>query len=333
VNLLATTTQYGYWTPPLYSQHGTKIDDLISTVHVFMLVIFIPWLCIFVYWLWQFRARPGHRATYQPIHAKASKVAEIGVILFEAFLLLGMSMPVWATYKNDPPKAGERTEVRVIGEQYQWNFHYPGKDGIFGKTDSKLISASNPIGLVESDPAAADDIVRINECHLPVNKPIYVRLTTKDVIHSFSIPTMRVKQDAIPGMEIPIWFTVDSAATSDKIREEMTATYEVSGLDWYKIRHMIAAEECKSSGGEVMLAKGADLGLDLKAGQEMIEKLAKAGIKTVKLQPRNPMEVVCAQLCGNSHFKMKAQLITHTEADYNKWVEEAGKKQEMKVDF
>jgi cytochrome c oxidase subunit 2 len=333
VNLLATTSQYGYWTPPLYSQHGGKIDDLITTVHVFMLLIFIPWGVVMTYWLIKFRQREGHRAIYVPIKAKLSKVGEVAVIVVEAFLLLFMSMPVWAKYKNDPPPESQRTEVRVIGEQYQWNFHFPGKDGIFGKTDSKLISASNPIGLVESDPAAADDIVKVNELHLPVGKPIYLRLTSKDVIHSFSIPTMRVKQDVIPGMEIPIWFTINESATSDVLREQMTNTYEVAGMDWYKVRHMIAAEDYKSRGGEVVLAKGAGMGDDMKAGGELIENLRKAGVSSVRLQPRTPTEVVCAQLCGNSHFKMKAQLTTQTEAEYKKWMEEAGKKQEMKVDF
>ena len=322
------------WTPPLYATGGgAPIDQLISMVHVFMLAIFIPWSIIFVYWLVRYRQREGHKAEYQPIKAKVSKAAELGVILFEAFLLLFMSMPVWAKYKNEPPLQGKRTEVRVIGEQFQWNFHYAGKDGIFGKTDTKLINANNVLGLVESDPAAADDIVLVNECHLPVNKPIYLRLTTKDVIHSFSIPTMRVKQDIIPGMEIPIWFTVDESATTAAISQQMIQSYPVDGMNWYKVRHMLAVEDHKSRGGEVILAKGADMGPDLKSGNELIEKLVKSGITTLRLQPRNPMEVVCAQLCGNSHFKMKAQLITHTEADYNKWVETAGKKQEMKVDF
>lgn len=330
---ILATTHYGNWYPPQYSVHGGQIDRLIDVLHVFMFAIFIPWGIFFIYCLFNFRARSGHNALYTPIKAKVSKYAEVGVAIFEMVLLVGFSMPVWAAYKNDPPPEGQRVEVRAIGEQFQWDFHYAGKDGMFGKTDSRLITASNPIGLVESDTAAADDIVLINEFHIPVGKPIYVRLTSKDVIHSFSIPTMRVKQDVVPGMEIPIWFTADSAALTDTIRQTMTQEFSTARVNWYRVRHHVAAVDHKSRSGEIILPKGADIGLDNKAGMELLEKLRGAGVETLTLQPAYPLEVVCAQLCGNSHFKMKGNMITHTEADFAKWVEESGKKQKLEVDF
>jgi cytochrome c oxidase subunit 2 len=324
---------YGNWLPPMLSEHGDKIDRIIDILHVFMVLLFVGWGLFFVYCLAKFRQRTGHRADYNLIKAKASKYAEIAVGIFEAVILLAFSMPVWADYKNKPPDKDKRFEVRVVGEQFQWDFHYPGKDGVFGQTDSKFITASNPLGLRDDDPNAKDDIVTINDFHVPVGKPIYVRLTTKDVIHSFAIPTMRVKQDAIPGMEIPIWFTVDPKATSDWVREQMTETFPVERLTWYRVRHHIAAVDYKTKDGEVLLAKGADLGATFEAGDELFAKLKKAGIREIVLQPRNPLEVVCAQLCGNSHFKMKAQFVTHDEAGFTKWLEESSKKPEMKEDF
>lgn len=329
---------YGRWYPPQLSEHGVAIDQLIDVLHVFMAVLFIGWGIFFIHCLLKFRRRSGHSARYEPVKGKVSKYAEIGIAMFEAFLLVGLSMPVWAKYKNDPPKQDDRLEVRVVAEQFQWDFHYPGKDGKFGKTENSRISASNPLGVVglddESlDPAGADDFVTVNEFHIPVAKPIYVRLTTKDVIHSFDIPTMRVKQDAIPGMEIPIWFTVQHEATTDKIKEAMTQKFVTAKASWYRLRHHVAAEDHKSSGGEILLAKGEDLGAEFKAGDEKLAKLAKAGISELTMQPRNPLEVVCAQLCGNSHFKMKAQMYTHDEAGYNAWVEEKSKKVEFEADF
>ncbi len=98
--------------------------------------------------------------------------------------------------------------MRVVAEQFAWNIHYPGPDGVFGRTDPKLITAgTNPLGRVPDDPAGKDDITTINQLHLPVNKPALIYLSSKDVIHSFFLPTMRVKQDAIPGQVIPIYFT------------------------------------------------------------------------------------------------------------------------------
>lgn len=322
--MLAQTT-YGNWLPPQLSQHGGGIDHLIDVLHVFMAVLFVAWGIFFVYCLMKFRHRQGHQARYEPVKGTVSKYAEVGIAMFEAFLLLGLSMPVWAKYKNDPPGEDNRLPVRVIAEQFQWNFHYAGKDGKFGSTDSSLITASNPIGLRSDDPAGEDDIVSVNEFHIPTNRPIYVRLTSKDVIHSFAIPTMRVKQDVIPGMEIPIWFTALEGSESDTLRSQMTRKFKLPGTSWYKVRHMIAAEDHKTAAGEVLLAKGADVGDTLEKGTEAIEALAKAGITELTMQPRHPLEVICAQLCGNSHFKMKATMVAHDEAGFTAWIEEKSK--------
>jgi cytochrome c oxidase subunit II len=332
-NMLAATNygNYGLWTPPMISEHGAKIDNLVDIVHWFMLILFVGWGIFFAYTLFKFRQREGHRAVYEPVKGKISKYSEIAVGLFEVFLLVGLSMPVWADYKTRAPAPTSRVEVRVIAEQFQWDFHYPGPDGIFGRTDAKLITGTNPIGLDETAPGAADDIYTINEMHLPTGRDIYVRLTSKDVIHSFAIPTMRVKQDAIPGMEIPIWFKVLEDATTQSLKVQMTREYDTAKADWYRLRHHVSVDDYRDKSGQVILAKGADLGGNYADGVKKIQQLRDAAVTTIKLQPRNPLEIVCAQLCGNSHFKMKAQIITHTAADFNKWVEEQNK--EEAVDF
>jgi cytochrome c oxidase subunit 2 len=322
---------YGRWSPPDFSLHGHNIDQLIDVVHVFMLALFIPWGLFFLYCLLKYRQKPGQSAQYNPVKAKISKYAEIGVAVVEVFLLVGLSMPVWAQYKNDPPAEDERYTVRVIAQQFQWNAHYAGADGVFGKTDASLITELNPIGLMEEqDPHAADDIVTINDIHLPVGRPIYMRLTSLDVIHSFFIPTMRVKQDVIPGMEVPIWFEIDAWALSDDIRGNMTAATPIEKASWYKLRHHIFAEDVVTGDGEVMAAAGDHLGESYKAGTERIAELREAGVKELVMQPRHPLQVVCAQLCGNSHFKMAAQLITHDEAGFAAW--QAAQKQAVEFE-
>jgi len=300
------------------------VDRIIDVVHVFMLLLFVGWGIFFVHCLRRYRQKPGHAATYQPVKAKVSKYVEVAVGIFEAILLLVFSMPVWAEYKSSPPPADQRMEVRVVGEQFQWDFHYAGKDGVFGKMDARLITASNPLGLRVDDPAdpGADDIVTINEFHMPVGRPMYLRLTSKDVIHSFSIPTMRVKQDVIPGMEIPIWFTAVDGATAEELRRQMTETFPVEKASWYRLRHHVAAIDHMGKDGEVVLAQGADLGPTKADGDEKLEALAKTGVTELTMQPRVPLEVVCAQLCGNSHFKMKALLVTHDQAGFDAWIEE-----------
>jgi cytochrome c oxidase subunit 2 len=122
---------------------------------------------------------------------------------------------LWAARIGDIPPENESLIVQVTGEQFAWNMHYPGPDGAFGRTDIKLLDLqSNPLGLDRSDPAAMDDVTTVNQLYLPVNRPIIVRLRSKDVIHSFGVPEFRVKQDAVPGLTIPIWF-IPSVTTAE----------------------------------------------------------------------------------------------------------------------
>lgn len=201
------TGEYGGSGITLASKEGKGIDDLINVMHIFMVVIFVGWGAFFVYCLVKFRHRPDHRAIPVPVKAKASKWSEVLVALFEAAVLIGFSVPIWKSAKADPPKPEDNPfVVRVVGEQFAWNFQYPGKDGKFGNLDPKLVNtATNVLGLHRSD-AGADDVVS-GELHVPVNRPIFVEIGSKDVIHSFFLPVMRVKQDAMPGMRIPVWFT------------------------------------------------------------------------------------------------------------------------------
>ena len=117
------------------------------------------------------------------------------------------AIPAWASRVESFPQENQATVVRVVAQQFQWNVHYPGADGQFGRTDPKLASSENALGLDQKDPAAKDDIQTINQLVLPVDKPVIVHLSSQDVIHSFSLIQMRVKQDAIPGESIPVWFT------------------------------------------------------------------------------------------------------------------------------
>ena len=101
----------------------------------------------------------------------------------------------------------------MVAQQYAWNIHYPGADGKFGDTRVELVDEQdNPIGLDRSSEFGADDFYTINQLHIPVNKKIRVDLSSKDVIHNFKLPELRVSQDAIPGMNIPVHFTATSTS-------------------------------------------------------------------------------------------------------------------------
>jgi cytochrome c oxidase subunit 2 len=206
--------EYGYGFPPDVSADGHRVDQLINVLHWFMLVLFVGWGTFMAYCLLRFRKRAGQRAVHETIKAKPVRYLEIAVVAFEAVLLLGFSIPIWGSVKNDIPTPEDNPlRIRVLAEQFAWNFHYPGVDGVFGRAAPQYLDAvTNPVGIDPNDPNGADDIVT-GELNIVVDRPVICEVSSKDVIHSFSIPVMRVKQDVIPGMRIPVWFEAKKTGT------------------------------------------------------------------------------------------------------------------------
>jgi cytochrome c oxidase subunit 2 len=192
--------------PVQASTHAGEIDQMISLVHWLMFILFVGWGIFFAYVLFRFRKSANPRASYTGAKGKLSKGIEVGIVVIEMILLIFYAIPAWARRVSAFPSENEAVVVRVIGEQFAWNVHYHGPDGRFGRTRPELVTADNPIGLDRSDPDAKDDVTTINQLNLPVDRPVLVHLMSKDVIHSFGLYEMRVKQDAIPGMSMPVWF-------------------------------------------------------------------------------------------------------------------------------
>lgn len=193
--------------PELASKNGASVDALIVYVHWLMIALFIGWSVYFLYTLWRFRAQRNPKADYEGVKNHASSYLEVAVAGIEAVLLVGVAIPVWARAVDKFPDAKDSTVIYVMAQQFAWNVRYAGPDGVFGKQDMKYVSDGNIFGVDPNDPAGKDDIVTLNDIHVPVNKPVIVYVSSKDVIHSFKIVAMRVCQDCIPGLRIPCWFT------------------------------------------------------------------------------------------------------------------------------
>src|SRR5438105_4239343 len=140
--------------PAQASTHAADIDQMISLVHWLMLVLFVGWGIFFVFVLFKFRRGANPKASYAGAKGKIAKSTEIAVAIVEIVLLVGYAIPAWATRVKAFPSEAEAVVVRVIGEQFAWNAQYPGPDGKFGRTDLKLVTSDNPLGLDRSDPAA-----------------------------------------------------------------------------------------------------------------------------------------------------------------------------------
>jgi cytochrome c oxidase subunit 2 len=218
------------------SAHAAEIDQMTVLVHWLMAILFVGWGLFFLYVLFRFRQSKNPKADYYGVRSHVSNYTEIGVAVIEAVLLIGFAIPAWAHRVNEFPPESEATVVRVVGEQFAWNVHYPGADGLFGRTDLNLISPSNPLGLDRTDAAARDDITTINQLNLPVDIPVLAHLSTKDVIHSFTLVEMRVKQDAIPGMEMPVWFE------PTRVGNYEIGCSQLCGLGHYRMRGFVTIQ-------------------------------------------------------------------------------------------
>jgi cytochrome c oxidase subunit II len=233
--------------PVAASSHAGDIDRVMVLVHWLVLVLFVGWAAFFVYVLLRFRSGRHPRASYHGLRGRWSTWVEGGVLAAEIVLLAFFSIPIWSQRVDAFPSEEGSTVVRVVAEQFVWNVHYPGADGRFGRTELALVGAENPLGLDRADPAAGDDVTTENQLHLPVARPVIVQLSSKDVVHSFALPQMRIKQDAIPGLIQPVWFTPTETG------------------EW---------------------------------------------------------EIVCSQLCGLGHYRMRGFYTIQTQADFEAWLAE-----------
>jgi len=216
------------------SAHAHAVDEMIVSVHWLIAGIALIFGVFFLICLIRFNRRANPAARYRGVAPRIAWIFVSAITIVELWELFFVAIPLWASRVSNFPSGPEVTVIRVVAEQFAWNIHYPGADGKFGRTDASLITPDNPLGLDRLDPPAKDDIFTINEFYFPSGKPVLVQLTSKDVIHSFSLPQMRVKQDAIPGMMIPVWF-VPTVTTPDGERWEINCS-QLCGLAHYRMR-------------------------------------------------------------------------------------------------
>ena len=218
INTLAFSLSELFGLPENYRANGDQVGHMIEVINWFSLVLFIGWTAFFLFCLVRFRKSKNPKASYSGVESHLSTHLEVGVIIVEAALLFGFALPMWSertdtftqVLKENPVK------VRAIGYQFGWKFHYAGNDNKFGYIDRSLAkslgdSCLDPTSLNGRDDYVSTDLI------LPVGRPIILQLTSTDVIHNFSIIPMRIQQDAIPGKDVPMWFTAKSEMTTSVV--------------------------------------------------------------------------------------------------------------------
>ena len=157
-----------------------------------------------------------------------------------AIVFIGLSVlstAIWAGVHLDaaPPNA---LRIEAVAKQFAWNFRFAGPDAKFGRTKPELISDANgnPFGLDDTDPAGRDDLT-VATLRIPAGRPVVLLLHSRDVIHNFFVRELRIKQDLVPGMEIPLHFTADKPGTYE------VACSELCGLGHHQMRTQLIVLE------------------------------------------------------------------------------------------
>jgi len=213
---------YDHWLPRDISETGWAIDHLFMFILWLTGAVFIATEGVLFWFLWKYNS-DDNREPVKFTHGSHSLEIVWTIIPAATLLFIALyQMNAWAQEKMRKPDM--LPTVEVTGRQFEWRLRYPGQDGRLGTTD---------------------DIFHVNDLHIPVGEEILIDLKTQDVLHSFFIPNMRVKQDAVPGMKIPVWF---------------------------------------------------------------------------KAKETGKFDIVCAELCGWGHYKMKGRVTVESRRDYDRWL-------------
>lgn len=205
-----------WWTP--IASNWRYIDDTIIITFWITGGVFSAVVLFMAYCVLRFRHQPGRRAAYQPESRRLEWWLSVGTGVGVA-AMLAPGLVVWHQFITVPEGA---VEVEVLGQQWQWSYRLPGKDGKLGTSDVRNVSFDNPLGLNPNDPRGQDDVVIVSDdLHLQVGQPVKVLLRSVDVVHNFYVPEFRAKMDFLPGLVTYFWFTPIRTGTFDVLCAEL----------------------------------------------------------------------------------------------------------------
>jgi cytochrome c oxidase subunit 2 len=292
-----------YFTP--VASNWNTIDDTISVTFWVTGVVFVLVNAFMAYAIYRYRHRTDRRAQYEPENKKLEWWL-LGVTTVGVAAMLAPGLFVWAKFVEVPKDAAV---VEAIGQQWNWKYRFPGKDGKLGTINTRYLTAENPFGIVPDDPAGQDDIlIDSPELHLPIGKPIKVLLRSNDVLHNFSVAQIRVKMDLVPGLVTYVWFTPTRTGTFDLLCEELC------GIAHFAMRGRMVIEEDaayqKWLGEQPTFAQTAKRGAgDAAAGQALYAVCAGCH----GAQGEGNVALNAPKLAGQGDWYLKRQLVLYKE--------------------
>jgi len=277
--------------------YGHEIDQLYKVILWIVLVTFALTESLLVWFLFKFRARPGAKAVYTHGNHRLEIIWTLipGAILF---WLAIYQTSTWKRIKIDRPPPSEGLVVEVMGKQFEWHFRYAGPDGKFGTADDVVPAANN--------------------LHVPVDTKVTVLLRTQDVLHSFFLPNLRLKQDSVPGLTIGVWF--EAKRTTDQGRADYRARLEEDRA------HLgpRVERDLRQAVFEGLPAERKNAAEEEKEWQRLLaEKPLEARIpEWIEAKvARFDYEIACAELCGLGHTRMRGTLVVQSKEDFFQWLD------------
>ena len=231
---------------PAASNHGERIDSMIFITLIITGIVFVITQVALFYFSFKYQERENKQAFFYP-HNNRLEVIWTVIPALVLTVLVGFGLYYWFQINADAPK--NAIQVEVVGKQFNWEYRYPGRDGVFGKKYYKNIDETkgNPLGQIWDDPANHDDIYTTEALHIVVNRPVKLLINAKDVLHDVGLGHFRMKQDAVPGIPTTMWFT--PKYTTREMREKYGPdfNYEIScqemcGKGHYSMRGVVIVE-------------------------------------------------------------------------------------------
>ena len=272
--------------PESASEHGYTYDRLLVISFITIFIVQTITQALLHYYTYKFRGIKGRKASFITHNNKLELVWTVipAIVLF-VLILYGMS--TWSDIMNFDEDE-DALVVELYAAQWNWKARYSGDDNVLGDANVRFLNdfdGRNIVGIDSSDPNGLDDIVVTNEFRLPVDRKVIFKIRSQDVLHSAYMPHFRAQMNCVPGMITEFSFTPTKTTADMRMNPEVVD--KVNRIN--KIRYDNSQE---------LIAKGEE--------------------------PLEPYQfdylLLCAKICGSSHYNMQMKIVVESEKDFNKWL-------------
>lgn len=272
--------------PDSASEHGYTYDKLMLIS--FLVIFFVQTVtqALLHYFAYKYRGINGRKASFITHNNKLELVWTV-IPAIVLFVLILYGMTTWSDIMNFEDDE-DALVVELYAAQWNWKARYAGDDNVLGDANVRFLNdfdGRNSVGIDSSDPNGLDDVVVTQEFHLPVNRKVIFKIRSQDVLHSAYMPHFRAQMNAVPGMITEFSFTPTVTTAEMRLNPEVVS--KVNRIN--KIRYDNSQE---------LIAKGEEA-----------------------LEPYQfDYLLLCAKICGASHYNMQMKIVVESEKDFNKWL-------------